>query len=100
MMTPEYLKQMEQTHGCELMDAPNRYRKLFRQFTHPGDDADVDGSPAVLLAICNHPDLSAAIAASVDMQKAEWPEKADRALGLTPLIDMVSVCIAWKGGAA
>ena len=86
--------------GLEVMSAPNRFRKLFRdeQLLAPLDEescVEAPGSDAVKWMFVGGFDAFRREEAA-ELMRSEWPEKAHRVIGMEPAFDMADVVLLWR----
>lgn len=79
--------------GYEIMPAPNRYRRLFNGFSDTGFEA---GPGMRLLFSEGMNGFQDARDTALEMQKSDWPEKADRAIGMEPHFNMCDEILIWR----
>ena len=77
-------------YGAQAMQAPNRYRKLIKAAVESEGFRASDGVALLMVG---------PIAEALEMQKADWPEHASRALGMEPDFDsnLTDVVLLWDG---
>lgn len=81
--------------GMEVMPAPNKYRKLFKGAF---EDVAFDGSHAMQWFFLAGFDSEGEFMreTALEMMKADWPDKADRAIGMEPAYTLHDVILLWR----
>jgi hypothetical protein len=75
--------------GLRAMSAPNRYRKMFK-------DYGCDGFSPALQWFFAAADDGNARQKALDMMTADWPDQAHLAVGMEPTIDLSDVVLIWR----